>query len=718
MRPSCLIVACSVGASTSAAAFTVSLTNETSGPLVRWPTPTLHYRVNPACSADLPSATCLAAVDASFAAWLDQSCSGIQFQKDAQAFSNPQLQLTAFGYDNGKNELSWIEDSRWVYGEYVLGVTAPFYNPQNGEITEADIVFNGYQQTWQTDGEDFSTDVKSVVTHEVGHFFGLQHVLYGFSSADPPTMAPEVDPYMKTRTPSADDIRGLCFLYPSGSYACASNADCPALLGDTPNGEVYVGQLTCDASKHCGGISNEIPVGTAQLGDDCVGSGDCVDGMTCYPISASGGICASACTPSTSDCPGGFTCVPYDNDPNSGLCFADITGGTKGIGETCATSDECASRLCAPDSGGPKCRQPCHQDSNCLPGQTCAPMPGSALGACLDQEVTPEARADGEPCDSSDQCQSGLCAGSGVTFTCTKSCAGGGSCPSGYACMPVGGSDAGCFPTENKPTGDSCETGTDCASGLCFEGPNATGWCAGPCQTTPDCPCGMQCETTQYYDDQNHLQTELLCNLGEAVGCLAKGADCASAAECAGGACFRGVCEQACSALLAGGGCPSGQGCARMDPAAIDGVCTPPGANPEGAPCGQDNACASLFCQDHHCATACNPFAPSSCGIGRNCQATSDAQIGVCVEATTEPEAEAGPEPSPESNAEVTGEPTESGDTSVSVGAGRSSGCAASGPPHSFSTLVGGLLVGVFLVLSRARAQRGPGARTSRRPRS
>jgi len=681
----------------SARAFSIMLSDGDDGALVRWPTNVLTYKVSPACSADLPSASCLQAVDDSFAAWLGQACSSIQFQKDTSAWTNTNLQLSAFGYQNFKNEIAWIEDSRWVYGRYVLGVTAPYFNPSNGNISEADIVFNGYHETWTLAGADWSTDVKNVAVHEIGHFFGLQHVLYGYASANPPTMAPEADPYMKSRTPEADDLAGVCFLYPQGTYACASNANCPAVVADGANGEYYAGQLTCDAQKRCGGISNDVPVGTAQLGQSCVGSGDCVGGMTCYPVAGSSGVCASDCTTSPDNCPSGFECVPYETLPSQGLCFEGFGGGTKSIGEACSSSAECVTNLCAPDIGGPRCRQPCNVSSNCPSGQTCSPIPGSAFGACVDGGGSSNGdKVNGTPCESADECASGLCAGSGVTFTCAQQCGGGaGNCPNGYTCLPLQGGGGGCFRSEDKGTGESCESGLDCASGLCFEGPDGGGWCSGRCATTPDCPCGMVCEDLQYYDDDDVLVTERLCNLGEPVGCLPRGTPCSRDEECAGGACFRGVCEVACSALLGGGGCASGQGCARLDDTTIDGVCSAPGANADGAPCGQDNACRSLFCHDHRCETACNPVA-STCGLGRVCQPIGGGQIGVCAEAVVEPGPDAGPTVTDDAQPEA----TSAGDTATSVGRGRD-GCTTAAGPGLLGLVIMGLVV-----LTRVRARR------------
>ena len=67
-------------------------------------------------------------------------------------------------------------------------MTSPlFFN--NGTITEADIALNGLHHTWTTSTPFNKVDTKSIVLHEVGHWYGIQHYLpTDWAPADQPTM--------------------------------------------------------------------------------------------------------------------------------------------------------------------------------------------------------------------------------------------------------------------------------------------------------------------------------------------------------------------------------------------------------------------------------------------------------------------------------------------------------------------------------------------------
>ncbi|MCB9729174.1 MAG: matrixin family metalloprotease [Deltaproteobacteria bacterium] len=624
----------------TAGAFSISLSGGTTGQIVRWKQSTVGYWLHPACSADLSTSVCLDELRKSFAAW-NTSCTKLKFSDQGTSSSK---QLVPIGYStNGKNELAFIENSAWNFGSQVLGVTSPVFS-SDGTIIEADIAFNGYLQSWKTSGANYSTDVRNVAVHEIGHFFGLQHVLGGYNPNSPPTMAPFADPFMKSRTPEADDLAGICFLYPAGSFSCSSDTDCPLVVDDNAQGaEYYVGQVPCQANGSCGGFSTQLPTGSGALGDVCASDFDCTSKYFCQPLSGSSGACAQDCSPSASNCPSGFACYPYQNQPSAGVCLKGGGGGaTKAIGEACANSAECQSQLCVSGSTGAFCRQACSGASGCPTGQTCSPLPSTSIGACTDATpVTPKKEL-GETCQSQTECASNLCASDGASFRCTQPCTTVLQCGQGQACSALSGGGGGCFDVDEKEVGEPCDSQDSvCKSGQCVSFDKGASYiCSDVCQVDSHCPCGMYCAAVTTGSSR--------CAPGPKVACVPDSQPCSADSECVSGVCSKsaGVCIQVCSIYQPVGACGPDSGCQPFAPGAPEGECKPAGPNAVGAACGKDNACQTLFCKDNHCAQPCNPAGPSTCGVGLVCLAEAGA-VGTC-QPPPPPVPDAAPEAGPD----------------------------------------------------------------------
>ncbi len=644
-RAACFALALTVAlgspAQRQAHAFSVSMYNGNSGPILKWPTTNLTYYLHPDCSTDLNTAVCLDEARASFQAWTTFDCTGATFTE--LGFSNNK-QLTAVnGGTNGQNEVAWIENSQWFYGTYTLGVTSPvFYS--DGTIIEADIAMNGYQQTWSTSGENWSTDVRNVLVHEIGHFFGLQHVLGGYDPDTPPTMAPTADPFMGSRTPDADDGKGVCFLLPKTEYTCTSTSECPLVVDDYSNGEeYYVGQIEC-TNGYCGGVSNELPEGDGQLGEVCVSDGDCASPLFCQPLSSGSGTCATGCQTASPNCPSGFECVPYSNSPGNGVCLEATGGGSQGgnkqPGDPCDSSPECESFLCVQESGGSFCREPCSNAADCPSGEQCMPLSGGGTGACFpfvdNNPDPPTGKANGEPCDSSDECQSQLCAGADPDYYCTQPCGASSQCPPGYVCYGLSGGGGGCFEDQGSggaptiDTGGPCDDSSECVSGQCVSLDGGAGFCTDDCSTDTDCPCGMECFDTS---------GGFICGPGAKIACVGDGGPCAADTECISGSCVGGICGTPCT-VLGAEVCGATQGCLRSSATTAEGLCANRGATSDGKPCSVDTECMSLMCHDGQCSQPCSN--DTQCSAPMICEAAVAGPLGACRLAATPPGGDSG----------------------------------------------------------------------------
>ena len=106
--------------------------------------------------------------------------------------------------------------SGWPYGQSALALTTTTYSPSDGVIVDSDLEVNGENYRWRVlAGVDTRfMDIGNTVTHEAGHFLGLDHV-----SDAATTMYPTAPPgEISKRVLSSDDINGVCSIYSVDGY--------------------------------------------------------------------------------------------------------------------------------------------------------------------------------------------------------------------------------------------------------------------------------------------------------------------------------------------------------------------------------------------------------------------------------------------------------------------------------------------------------------------
>ncbi len=619
----------------SAWAFSISLTPYNN--VVRWDHANLTYYLDPDGAPDISDGSDIQVMHASFDDWEAVGCSALTFQFLGNTSNKSIIPIT--GQTNGKNELVFINNSAWTFGQYVLGVTSPVYY-YDGKIYEADIAFNGYLQSWSTKGDYWKVDVKSVAIHEMGHFFGLQHVLYGYDYNDPPTMAPAMDPYGKTATLSADDKAGACFLYPaSGYYTCTSDAQCPYVVDTDQNGEEYYSKhLKCQGG-YCSGIAGVSP-GSVEFGGTCNLTSDCKSPTSCETLDSGVKVCTLPCDPYNDKCPDGYHCGKLYSSSKY-LC----TPGSKkkAEGEPCSNSFECATSFCfsTPDGSGMFCRVACNKNSpTCPAGQACWAPSYSTTGGCFPEDQVPvQKKSLGSLCSNDAECQSDLCfAEAGGQALCRKECTvAAQDCYSGYYCANVGGGRGACLPgtlpPKKKPDGDSCKTHDECQSNWCVQliGTSQS-YCRRACNLEDWlCPWGTACVSygsTEFgvcMPDVNKSRT------GEA---------CTNGSECVTGICWTGASGASyCTQNCIEGWCPSNMVC--KDGGYFGDLCTlpegtTPAAKPDGAACSKNEDCASAWCVpligtgQAYCRRACN-LDDWLCPWGTACVSYGSTEFGVCM---------------------------------------------------------------------------------------
>jgi hypothetical protein len=479
----------------------------------RWPNPDgtpVTYELEPAGSADVPDDTDLEAIRRAFMTWDGVACSYLGFAE------NPWTGPKTLGND-GVNRIFWVEaEEEWTGNQGTLALTYTFFRLDGDmRITDADMIINGVHWVWTTHDEEVGTgtpakvDVETVVFHEIGHFFGLDH------STDPMAAMYPSNNKLKQRAPASDDIAGICSLYSNGmpvpddpnnptgteggpvGAPCQSPVDCFSSLciDDQLINRQYCTAMcaperpeTCPAGFLCEqtqqGAFCLAPAPVDEVCDACNDGSHCASGLCIQVpfINNNAPFCSRACDPTPGQpqqCPDGYSCMLTQQQttqvgacvPNTGICQPLGKGGQN---------------------------EPCFGNGACKPGHACLPYyddvpqltfcygqcPPEADGLscgiertrCTLQNIPNTAvcltiASAGQPCIPEVCDQFSFCAydeGVGIdSALCYLTCAANG-CPPNFSCQTFAGLPPLCVPNEGfKYDGEPCAGSAECQSSLC-----------------------------------------------------------------------------------------------------------------------------------------------------------------------------------------------------------------------------------------------------------
>jgi uncharacterized protein (TIGR03382 family) len=338
------------------AAFT---TNGMKWPAAKVPVP---YLIQNAGSLDISLPDEITAIDAAFATWQAVPCASLTFRNAGMTDLGPAID------DN--NVLLFVE-SNWTYGHEAAAATLLWI--VDGMQT-ADIAMNGDDFTWAIGppGAAINTntlDFQAVLTHELGHFSGLNHTERAFD-----TMYYSWKPWPGQRTLSIDDKLGLCSIYTEHGDECPQAA--------CGSGEQCV---THHDGRLCEGLPD--PVGTACNYDRV----ECDHFCLFTSLDLSTGYCSQFCE-SNADCPPTHHCdVASAGTMPVKVCFVGPQPPSDaGVDSGCITEAQCpAGQYCQTRTG--TCTFECKAATDCGAGRTC-----NEHGQCL---ADPDSGGCG--CDSS-----------------------------------------------------------------------------------------------------------------------------------------------------------------------------------------------------------------------------------------------------------------------------------------------------------------------------
>lgn len=398
--------------------FTVVRDTESPMPIL-WPTATVPMVLQQDGSDDIDDGSDLEAIRAAMAAWNAVTDSAATLQDGGMDASR------ADG-DDGVNRVVFVE-SNWPGGASGAGALTSRYRDTNGNPDlwyEADILMNGQDYTWATDGTIHAYDIQSIAAHEFGHVLGLNHAAH-----------PEATMFFAghrgtthARTLTEDDANGVRYLFPSNTFACHNDGDCPAMIGFYGGSHL---RLRCDTGD-C--VSGRAPYGAA-----CFANADCESDICLLdpegPPPTDPGFCTLGC--SAGSCPWGDLCADTNG---SMLCLLGRVNCWDVRPASNPDSPDCpgANNYCIGDVDGRyRCRVTCVDDANCgaVAGARCHdPIDADTPGFCREPGSVVEGA-----CDSPLDCQ---------TLVCATDPSGNGACVPGQ-----GWQDGGPWPSDDGDGG-------------------------------------------------------------------------------------------------------------------------------------------------------------------------------------------------------------------------------------------------------------------------
>lgn len=207
----------------------------------------MRYSIDMQGSGDLPIEDVRRIVATSFESWTNTLCDGTQIALEVEEgpladCRRPQHRRSGANV----NVIAFLEEWPGRFDDTAFAITSVWHSRRTGEIWDADIVVNEEHFPWTEcpsrgacpEGPDGLplVDLQNVMTHEIGHFFGMAHSEFVATTMDARSPRGEIF----KRILRTDDVEGICTIYPPASA--------PAECDFTPRGGE---ELFCSESAGC-----------------------------------------------------------------------------------------------------------------------------------------------------------------------------------------------------------------------------------------------------------------------------------------------------------------------------------------------------------------------------------------------------------------------------------------------------------------------------------
>jgi hypothetical protein len=206
---------------------------------VFWSNACVSYDIQANASRQVPYDKAAELVAAAFAKWTSTKCASAGNRRisiDVKDLGPVECDQVQYSSDQGNQHVIIFYDTGWPYAAdtvNTLGLTTITFNPDTGELYDADMAINSgpdirlsLSDPVPVDGYDF----QSIITHETGHFLGMAH-----SGNDTATMfAHYTQGTTWMRDLSADDTDGICSVYlPGGERSVDRSVSASGTVAET-----------------------------------------------------------------------------------------------------------------------------------------------------------------------------------------------------------------------------------------------------------------------------------------------------------------------------------------------------------------------------------------------------------------------------------------------------------------------------------------------------
>lgn len=222
-------------------AYTFYMTKNSEFPLRWWQRPEMIFTLSTVPPEETDAGSIQALIESAFDTWITTSCGLVPEvvyagTSDAARATTPTSLRTepdnlivfirsASEWTSSGNSPTWI------------AITKIAHDPDSGEIVDADIEINdgGYVFSYDDSPTRNQVDFLSMITHELGHFYGLDHSTEA-SATMYATYATSPQDATEARSLAQDDSDGICTLYADVPVHRDRDPDDGGCCGSGPGG--------------------------------------------------------------------------------------------------------------------------------------------------------------------------------------------------------------------------------------------------------------------------------------------------------------------------------------------------------------------------------------------------------------------------------------------------------------------------------------------------